>query len=321
MSNKEIYLSDYFKPQGYDTKFIVYKNGLIKLRKFKQPIFNVSNLNRKSRSSSHEEGNISRESLSRTRRNIIDTIACNEEKFVSFITLTFAENITDPKIAYSYLRKFLRRVKDYMKKHDKEFYYIFIPEIQKRGAIHFHGLTNIELGSSIIPQRKKLKVRSKGKCRILEYYDIPFWSETIRSEKYSKTENNSLGYSTAIAIKKEFEEFSIGLYMSKYLTKDMSNVFFGCQKVLKSRNLFSPIVHKLTTTKQKEKDMIENFELSKKDNLISVYSQKCGSNGYMSSEYEEKTYKIDGFDEFEFEKSIAVAFGVEWIYEEKEHDS
>lgn len=276
----------------YDIKVTVFDNNLVKIRKYDKSIKSDGNNQYGKRKSSNSDGIISNVSLNRTRKNIIETIMNNEDKFVSFITLTFAENITEPKKAYDYLRKFLRRINDYMKEKGESFYYIFVPELQKRGAIHFHGLTNIKLGSAIIPKREKLKIRSKGKARVLEYYDIPFWSETIRSDNYSKSDNNSLGYSSAVPIKKEFEDFNPGIYMAKYLTKGMDNIFFGHQKVLKSKNLSTPKTYELHKDVIKEMKCLTAFEKEFDSNLISKYTNDNKTNK-CAREFEEFTYKID----------------------------
>jgi len=53
-----------------------------------------------------------------------------------FITLTFAQNLTDIKNAYKHLTVFFSE----LKKTDPNIKYISVPEFQKRGAVHFHVL-------------------------------------------------------------------------------------------------------------------------------------------------------------------------------------
>ena len=59
---------------------------------------------------------------------------------ISFWTLTFAQNVTDVEVANREFRKFWKRVK--RRYPDAE--YIVGREFQKRGAVHFHLLVNIE---------------------------------------------------------------------------------------------------------------------------------------------------------------------------------
>ena len=56
-----------------------------------------------------------------------------------FLTLTFAENVTDLDYARYEFEKFVKRVKT----RCSNFQYIEVVEFQKRGAIHFHILCNL----------------------------------------------------------------------------------------------------------------------------------------------------------------------------------
>ncbi len=56
-----------------------------------------------------------------------------------FLTLTYAENVTDIDRARYDFDKFVKRVKTRF----SAFQYICIPEFQKRGAVHFHLLCNL----------------------------------------------------------------------------------------------------------------------------------------------------------------------------------
>lgn len=65
-------------------------------------------------------------------------------KFNSFVTLTFAENITDVKLADAEFRKFMKRVR----RRFPEFKYVGVREFQDRGAIHYHLAVNMYLKQS-----------------------------------------------------------------------------------------------------------------------------------------------------------------------------
>lgn len=56
-----------------------------------------------------------------------------------FLTITFAENVTDLDFAHYEFDKFVKRLKTRF----GEFRYISVIEFQKRGAIHFHLLCNL----------------------------------------------------------------------------------------------------------------------------------------------------------------------------------
>ncbi len=75
-----------------------------------------------------------------------------------FLTLTYAENMTDINIARYDFDKFIKRLKTRYKKLQ----YIVVPEFQKRGAIHFHLLCNLPF----INAKDLEKIWSKGFIRI-----------------------------------------------------------------------------------------------------------------------------------------------------------
>lgn len=71
--------------------------------------------------------------IKRTRRHIRRLINANPS-LDKFVTLTFAENITDLSAANKEFNKFIKRVS----RRHTEFQYLAVPEFQKRGAIHYH---------------------------------------------------------------------------------------------------------------------------------------------------------------------------------------
>jgi len=77
-------------------------------------------------------------SINRTRTEIRRLVNSNPQ-LSKFITLTFAENITDLKTANYIFNKFVLR----MNYKHPDFEYLAVPEFQKRGAVHYHLLCNI----------------------------------------------------------------------------------------------------------------------------------------------------------------------------------
>ncbi len=145
----------------------------------------------------------------------------NSSCWKSFITLTFENNITDIDFANKKLRIFL----DSVKRVFQNFKYIGIPEFQKRGAVHYHLLTNISCNSNIIPKqiKKKLYNPSSKSYKLLEYYNIKYWN---------------YGYSSAEIIENDIKKI-VG-YISKYMTKDIDNRLFNRHRYFCSRNLIKP---------------------------------------------------------------------------------
>ncbi len=77
-------------------------------------------------------------SLNRTRTEIRRLINSNPQ-LTKFMTLTFADNITDLKQANYEFNKFVLRLSY---KYPK-FEYLAVPEFQKRGAVHYHVICNL----------------------------------------------------------------------------------------------------------------------------------------------------------------------------------
>ena len=152
-----------------------------------------------------EEGNFQMEvirhySLRRTRSRITRLINTNED-IRTFITLTFKDNIADLQEANIIFKRFILRLK-YLYPDLK---YLAVPEFQKRGAVHYHVLINI----NYIENLKLAEIWEQGFVKINKVKHI----------------NN------------------LGLYISKYICKDLFDIrYFGMRKVLCSRKLDQPTV-------------------------------------------------------------------------------
>lgn len=208
----------------------------------------------------NESKKISRESMQRTRNNLKNLILCNLDKFNSFVTLTYSNNQEDLDRAYKDIHKFFRRWRIASKKNNEELYYIAVYEFQKRGAIHFHILTSLEIDTPLLPKREAKRVRSKGKCLTLDVYDIPDWEH---------------GYSTAIALDKSIPTRVVN-YLGKYLTKDISHHLAGKRKILQSKNLRRPFETLLNNA--------EDIESIKSDIQSEHYEKAFCDNGYFTYE-------------------------------------
>lgn len=91
------------------------------------------------RAFNHLDGKQSIRSLKNTFKRLIGLIRCNftegSDKQL-FITLTYAENMTDTKRLYNDFKKFYQKLKRKYKEH--KFEYVVVAEPQDRGAWHFH---------------------------------------------------------------------------------------------------------------------------------------------------------------------------------------
>jgi len=90
---------------------------------------------------SENEGKNRHDSVVRARRNIMMYAQKNfNAEYDKFITLTFKENIKDLKQANREYKKFLQRLRY---KTRKDFKYLAVIEFQKRGAVHYHMLSDL----------------------------------------------------------------------------------------------------------------------------------------------------------------------------------
>lgn len=135
---------------------------------------------------------------------------CNANDWKTFITLTFEENITDIKQANKKFRYFI----DKIQRVYKELKYICIPEFQKRGAAHYHLLTNISIDNT----------------------DLIYLQENNNKFKHIKYWNE--GFTKVDTLDKDIKKI-IG-YISKYMTKDIDNRLYNHHRYFYSRNLNKP---------------------------------------------------------------------------------
>jgi len=76
--------------------------------------------------------------VTRIRNRVRRLAIANFDEHSRFFTATFADNITDMDFANNEFKKFIKRVKY----HYGNFKYIAVVEFQKRGAIHYHMLSD-----------------------------------------------------------------------------------------------------------------------------------------------------------------------------------
>lgn len=180
----------------------------------------------------------------------------NAEEWETFITLTFAENEQNIESANRKFRYFvdkIRRVK-------KDFKYLCIPEFQKRGAIHYHLLTNISTNDD-----KLIYSQSDNP----KYKHIKYWN---------------LGFDSIEVIKGDIKKI-VG-YISKYMTKEIDNRLFGHRRYFYSNNLDKPLENYIDT------DIVRDFNFYQKkiQELQPIY-QKDYINPYDNSKVTFLEYK------------------------------
>lgn len=119
---------------GLVLEFVEFELPVVKLSK-------VSRVGRAGQSFTTDDVKLSNrlKNVGRARQNVRRIVNTNFSTSSKFVTLTFAENVTDLRFANHEFGKFLKRLKRYLGYIPQ---YIAVVEFQKRGAIHFHVLMN-----------------------------------------------------------------------------------------------------------------------------------------------------------------------------------
>ena len=188
-----------------------------------------------------EEKNITRSKLQCQR-----IAKANMEYWETFITLTFADNVTDLDAANKRFRYFvdkIRRVK-------KDFRYICVPEFQERGAVHYHLLTNISINDKLMYEQEDNP----------KYKHIKYWSE---------------GFSRIDNVKGDIKKI-IG-YISKYMTKEIDNRLYGRRRFFYSQNCIVPRVSYIDSVEKIDLDFlnkkIQDKELIYQNEYLNIYDK------------------------------------------------
>ena len=149
----------------------------------------------------------------------------NMNKWETFITLTFAENIDNIEQAnkrFKYVVDKVRRVKP-------DFMYLGITEFQKRGAIHYHLLTNVSINDNKLIYSQEDNPKFKH---------IKYWLDGFTSIEVMKGDTKKV----------------VG-YIAKYMTKDIDNRLFNRHRYFYSKNLKKPLESYVNMENEKEKEL------------------------------------------------------------------
>lgn len=185
----------------------------------------------------------------RSKLNCQRIAKSNINVWESFITLTFADNVTDIATA----NKIFGSWSSNIKKLKKDFKYLCVPEFQKRGAVHYHILSNLgesDIDTIILRQKDftdkqlaKMSNSARSKC-----FNVRYWSK---------------GFSRVDFLKGDIKKI-IG-YISKYMTEDIDNRLFGKKRYFYSQNIKKPNVEYLNLSNTD--DMIYFGQLLKDVNI------------------------------------------------------
>mgnify|MGYP006868095900 FL=1 len=190
-----------------------------------------------------EERNIIRSKLSCQR-----LAKANMKDWETFITLTFEKNITDVQKANKQFRYFI----DKIRRVKKDFKYLCITEFQKRGAIHYHLLTNININDDTL-----MYTQNDNK----NFRHIKYWHNGFNSVEILKGDTKKV----------------IG-YISKYMTKDIDDRLFSKHRYFYSQNLIKPKNNFIDLDNEKEvkfyNEKIQDKELIYQNNYINSFDNE-----------------------------------------------
>lgn len=177
----------------------------------------------------------------------------NRDNWESFITLTFKENITDIVYANKIFNSWVSNVR----KLKKDFKYIAVPEFQKRGAVHYHILSNLgkEDTNIVIPQKE----RTEKTKDLTTLFDVKYWSR---------------GFARVDFIKGDYKK--IYSYICKYMTKDIDDKLFGKHRYFNSQNLNKPREEFLDLSNENDlkhfNDIINNSSIDYSSQYKDIYT-------------------------------------------------
>lgn len=260
------------RAKQYDVKLKVSRDGTVKIKQYKHQKYKdltvidddekIVKNGRIAKEDLTDDSSIRVDSLTRSRNLIIDYASNNCDDWVSFITLTFKENIKDLDYANKEFNKWRTAMSRACKRDGFDFKYLGVPEFQKRGAVHYHLLTNLQCGSKYLEFQKGIDDGTK-------MYDVKYWKH---------------GFSSGFDVIKDTDDkFNVALYILKYLYKDLDERLFGHTRVLKSNNLEKPneyylmqnndtYIRAMNYIKEKRYDLTNVFVFEPKDSYITPFT-------------------------------------------------
>lgn len=195
--------------------------------------------------------------INRSKFQLQRLVKANEKVFKTFITLTFADNIKNIEVANKKFDIWRTKIKSIY----KDFQYVCVPEFQKRGAVHYHLLTNLEINKIYQYTRRNKNLEVKliiPQDNKKTQYDVKYWS---------------YGFTSVFPM----EDINVVGYISKYMTKDIDNRLYGKRRYLYSQNLKIPsecFIEKDSKHTLSLLTLIENSDITFKKSYLDYYGFK-----------------------------------------------
>ena len=236
--------------------------NLEKMRKFNPNLYEVDTDDLSKKESREDEKEILLKNIQRSKLQMERIVKTNEQIFKTFITLTFKENETDITTANKAFNSF----RTYIKKIKPDFKYVAVPEFQKRGAVHYHVLSNIDYTD--------FKLLSKEEKRL--------WNRSSRSWQIGR---NIKGWNKGYSLVKNCsniinpntgDKVNVVGYMAKYMTKDIDKRLWGKRRFLYSLSLDRPSIIYIDESIEKEQSKLNMIELLLNKRYENYYFDKLG---------------------------------------------
>lgn len=165
----------------YYFKKVIYSYNTLEYLKYSRPVHVGIKRTKKYKKTKNKVKKINYTSKTKLRRLIQSNPDLNK-----FVTLTFADNVSDLKTANYEFKKFILRFKyefDNIK-------YIAVPEFQKRGAVHYHVLMNFDYIKSNqfaeIWQQGFIKIKELSTLNGISVYMTKYLTKAIEDVRYFK---------------------------------------------------------------------------------------------------------------------------------------
>ena len=208
---------------AYNVKLVFSGDNRIEIYKYQRAIADkaASTPQGRAKEATEEHKEVNRATtLNRARNSIIRLVETNSNVWKSFITLTYSENMQDIQKVKEHWKYTLKKLhKDY-----KELYWLYVIEVQQRGAYHLHLLTSIPVENT---------------HSFNDAFNSKYWNR---------------GFTKCIPVS---ELSGISKYIAVYLTKEGCNTH-GTRIYSYSRNLLKPIEAKFLTH-DSYKDILQQY--------------------------------------------------------------
>ncbi len=249
---KVIDCNDYIQIYKYkDSKFKNNKNNFDDKNDIKK--IDTDNLNKKE--NKDKVFSIELKNIIRSKLKCQRIAKANSKDWKTFITLTFKENIIDVNIANKKLNSFFTSIRRIF----NDFKYLCVPEFQKRGAVHYHLFTNIDINDKLLIYEQEDNKKFKH---------IKYWSYG-----YNKVDNISNDIKKVVG------------YISKYMTKDIDDRLFSHHRYYNSKNLNLPKENYIDLSNEKHVIFLNKLLKNKKIIYTNDYISKFDNEKIIFEEY------------------------------------